>query len=268
MSGIVTGVAVGGWLATAALMLAAGRLRRRLELVAEAAHELRGAAGALAYAAAWLRREPGGVRLALRFEAELERMRAGLGDLDAARLGRRAAERPRTIELDRLVVAVAAGWRSAVAAHGRTLVVLWDAGPTRVRADRGQLAQALGNLLANAVEHGSGAIEVAAVRRGRTVRVEVRDGGRAAARSGRGAPGGARRLAARRFRLSPRDRGRGLRIAARAVHTAGGRLTLERGPRGTVAAVELPLAGAVGAAREPRGGVGPESCSDRRGCAS
>ena len=244
-----------GWLVALGLGVVVVGLRRRLELVEDAAHELRGPVTAFSYAVAWLRREPGGVRRALRFEAELERMRTGLGDLDAARAGRRSVATPRAIGLERVVAGAASGCRASVAGTGRRVHVRWAAGPVRVRADRGRLSQAFGNVLANAAEHGSGPIEVHAVRKGpRTVRVEVRDAG-PAVRPGR------RSMAAA-------GRGRGMRIAARAIREAGGTLGLESGRGGTVAAIELPVdgsatwAGAVGAApaagaprmqRAPRG---------------
>ncbi len=217
-----------GWSVAAALAVAVLRLRRRQELVASAAHELRGPVAAFSYAVAGLRREPGGVRRALRFEAELERMRAGLADLDAAREGRRAPARPRTLPLERLVNGAAAGWTAAVTGAGRGVTVRWDAGRAEVRADRGRLSQALGNVLANAVEHGSGPIEVRAVREGtRAVRVEVRDGG-FGARMGR--------------RSGAADRGRGLAVAQRAIREAGGTLRLDRGRHETVATIRLLLA--------------------------
>lgn len=217
-----------GWALAAALTLAVLRLRRRMGLVAEAAHELRGPVAAFSYAVTGLRREPGGVRRALRFEAELERMRTGLADLDAAREGRRAPARPGTVQLERLVNGAAAGWTAAVTGADRGVAVRWDAGRAQVRADRGRLSQALGNVLANAAEHGSGTIEIHAVREGaRAVRVEVRDGG-FGARVGR-RPGAA-------------DRGRGLGIAERAIREAGGTLRLDRGRRSTVATIRLPLA--------------------------
>lgn len=219
-----------GWAVAFGLLTAVARLRRRLELVAQATHELRGPAAALSFAAASLRREAGGVRRAIRFESELERLRAGLADLEAARDGRRAPAQPRTVPLEQVLRGAAAGWRPSAVGAGRGLSVRWDAGATAdVRADRGRLAQVFGNLMANAVEHGSGPIEVRAVRKGkRAVRVEVRDGG-AAVRSGR-------------RRLPVPDRGRGLGIATRAVREAGGSLRLERDRAGaTTAAVELPL---------------------------
>lgn len=214
------------WAICAALLLAVLRLRRRLELVAQAAHELRGPTAAFGFAVAALRREPHGVRRALPFESELERMRAGLADLDAARMGRRPPLRERTIPLEHALRTAAAGWRPPTGMEGREIAVRWDAGHAWVRADRGRLSQALGNVMANAVQHGSGPIEVTAVRKGpRTVRVEVRNA-----------------TDVRRARRgSGRARGRGLVIASRAVHEIGGKLTVERRDGATTAAVELPV---------------------------
>jgi signal transduction histidine kinase len=226
-------IGIAGWLLAIAAAVAVIRLRRRLELVAEAGHELRGPVAAFSYAVALLRREPGGVRRALRFEAELERMRAGLADLDATREGRRAAARPRPVVLERLVDDAAAGWRAAASGAGRGIGVRWEAGRARVEADPGRLAQAFGNLLANAVEHGSGPVEIEAVRRGsHTVRVAFRDDGPA--------------VGSGRRRAVPSGRGRGLRIAERAIREAGGSLRLDRSRIGTVAVVELPLLAAAG----------------------
>jgi signal transduction histidine kinase len=202
---------LGGWVLAAALAIACLRLRRRLELVAAAEHELRGPATAIGLAAGALRREPGGLRRALAFEAELERMRAGLDDLTAARAGRRSPSMPVALPLERVLRGATAGWRPA----GRPMRFRWDAGPAIVRADRRRLAQVFSNLLANAVEHGSGRVEVRGSRAGERVRVEISDEG---------------------------PRGRGLGIAARAVEEAGGVLEVERAADGTTVAVELPLA--------------------------
>lgn len=215
-----------GLLVAAVLAVAVWRLRRRLELVGDAAHELRGPVTALSYALAWLRREPGGAGLAARFEAELERMRAGLADLDAARAGRRAPARARSVALEPVVRSVADGWRSAVVGAEHGVAVRWEAGRAHVNVDPGRLAQALGNVLANAVEHGSGPIEIHAVCKGpRAVRVEVCDAGPAAPVSPVRTP----------------DRGRGLGIARRAVREAGGELTLDRQRSRTIATIELPV---------------------------
>ena len=200
-----------GWMLAIVLACLCARLRRRLELVAAAEHELRGPATAIGLAAAALRREPGGLRRALAFEAELERMRAGLDDLSAARAGRRSPVMPVALPLERVLRGATAGWRPA----GRPMRFHWDAGPAIVRADRRRLAQAFSNLLANAVEHGSGRVEVRGRRAGERVRVEISDEG---------------------------PRGRGLGIAARAVEEAGGVLEVECAADGTTVAVELPLA--------------------------
>jgi len=237
---------VSGWVVAGLVAVAAWRMRRRLELVARAAHELRGPATAMALAVTALRREPGGLRRALAFEGQLERMRSGLDDLEAARAGRRAKARPRALGLERLARGTAAAWRPAAHTAGRRLRFRWDGAPAVVRADPGRLSQALGNLVANAVEHGSGPVELRGRRAGGKAIVEVRDGGPAGGGDGRrGRPTGVRAglpaesRAARRDRA---DRGRGLAIAALAVEEAGGRLAIECREGETTAAVELPLA--------------------------
>ncbi|HZI92239.1 MAG TPA: HAMP domain-containing sensor histidine kinase [Thermoleophilaceae bacterium] len=223
---VTLAAALAGWAVAAVLAIAWSRSRRRLELVARAAHELRGPATVIGLGVAALRREPGGLRRALALESQLDRLAAGLSDLDAARSGRRAAARPAALPLERVLRGTAAGWVPAARSAGRRLRFRWDGAPAVVSADRGRLAQAVGNLVANAVEHGSGPVELRGRRAGQHALVEVRDAGPA------GAPAESRGS----------DRGRGLQIAAEAVEEAGGRLTLERTPDGTLAAVELPLA--------------------------
>lgn len=218
-----------GWVVALALGVTVLRLRRRFELVAEASHELRGPVTAVGFAVAALRREPGGMRPALAFEAQLTRMRAGLEDLEAARSGRRRAPRPEPVGVERLTRDAAAAWRPAAHSAGRRLRFRWEGGPVAVRADAGRLAQAFGNLLGNALEHGGGPVELSGRRDGDSVRVEVRDRG-------------GERTVSPDFPASA-NRGRGLTIAARAVTGAGGSLSVEHPPEGgTVAAIELPVA--------------------------
>jgi two-component system sensor histidine kinase MtrB len=102
----------------------------------------------------------------------------------------------------------------------------WQADGASVHGDRRRLAQAFGNLLANAVQHGGGEIVI----RGRPseggVRIEVEDAGTAAPPS--------RRRGARR--------GRGLAIAERSLEHVGARITsFDRPGGGRVAATELPV---------------------------
>ena len=171
-------------------------LRRRLELVARAEHELRGPLTALLMAAE--RGVPPG--------AELERVRLGLEDLAAARCGRRAVASRECVDLFELTRAAARG----------SAAVDWNAGRAVVRTDPRRLAQALGNLLANAAQHGRGPVVVRGSRAGAAVRIEVVDRG----------PGIVRR----------RRGGRGLTIAQAAAEDAGGRLEAHGHP-----AIEIPV---------------------------
>jgi signal transduction histidine kinase len=202
------------------LVAALGLARRiisdahRFRLIAEAEHELRAPLQAIALAA------PDACGL------ELERVRIALADIAAARSGRRAAPGDEPVRLDRLV------WRAATASDliarraGGGVHLDWSAGPVTVNANRGRLAQALGNLLSNAVEHGGGQVRVTGRRTKRGIRVEVRDSGR----------------------------GHGLAITAKAVRDSGGTLTAGRAGSGMAVAIELPI---VEGDAAPDGSDGP-----------
>ena len=219
----VLALTAAGWCLAATLGVAVVRQRRRLELVAAAEHELRGPLTALALA---LESSPALRRRELH-EAQLDRLRLGLDDLAAARDGRRARGPRSLVPLERVVWSAAAAWRPVARRSGRALAVDWRAGPVRVSADRRRLSQALGNLLANAVEHGDGRVELRGERSAGGVRVEVRDGG-----TGFGGRGKTRRAS---------GRGRGLGIAARAAEDAGGRLSVAPVEGGAAVALELPV---------------------------
>lgn len=219
---MTAGLAVSGWALAAALALV---MRARLERVARAEHELRGPATVIALACDRMRRSPATRRHAEALDAELARLRAGLADLGAARQGRPVRGEPERVELQRLADGALAGWRPALAADGREARIDWRAGRVSVVADRGRLAQALGNMLANAAEHGHGPLELRGRRLPGAVRVEVRNG----AHTGRPQP------------RRPGSRGHGLGITARAARAAGGRLELAARDGEVVAALELPL---------------------------
>jgi hypothetical protein len=91
-------------------------------------------------------------------------------------------------------------------------VVEWHGSERRVIADPGRLAQALGNLVANAAEHGHGPVHVRGTRAGRVVRVEVEN--------------------------DAAPRGRGLAVARAAARGSDGDLRVER----VRATLELPAA--------------------------
>ena len=98
--------------------------------------------------------------------------------------------------------------------------------------DRGELGRALGNLMANAAEHGSGDVRVKGRAMPDAVRIEIRNGnGRSTGRPS--APAVADPAVAV-------ERGRGLAIARRAARRLGGRLMVQVGKRETVAVLELP----------------------------
>jgi signal transduction histidine kinase len=197
----------------------------RMRLIAEAEHELRGPLQAIALAIDADARRAGARSDRRRDDAQgadrargdlqpdIERARMALADLAAARSGRRADADTEPVRLDRLV------WRTTTASDlaarrvGGGVHLDWSAGPVTIQANRGRLAQALGNLLANAVEHGGGHVRVVGRRTTRGVRVEVRDSGR----------------------------GHGLTIAAKAVRDSGGLLTAAKAGSGTAIAIDLPM---------------------------
>jgi signal transduction histidine kinase len=200
------------------------RLQRRLELVARAEHELRGPATAFLLAVERLRRDPPARRHVAALESELERLRIGLADLSAARRGRRASPRPAPLDLERLVRSAVGAWCDGAEGPDGPASVRWQA-PAGVAADPGRAAQALGNLLANAAQHGVGPTELVAKRAPAGITIEVTSGRPAGAR------GGAKRA----------ERGRGLSIAAAAARDLGGRLEVEREEDRFTARLELPL---------------------------
>jgi hypothetical protein len=211
-------------------LIALRTLRRRLELVARAEHELRGPATALELACQRMSRDPAASRHAEVLEAQLERLRAGLDDLGVARRGGRAARRASSpVGLASFVQATVAPWRTKL---GRCSIE-WQAGCTTAVTDRGRLAQALGNLVANAAEHGAGDLSLRAGRVPGAVRVELRNANRSDAGGG---PGTQRE----RLFPGPRERGRGLAIAAAAARDLGGRLLVRSEGAATVAVLELP----------------------------
>ena len=211
----------------AALVVRVLALRRRLELVARAEHEIRGPAAALLLALERMRREPAARRHARLLELELARVRAALADLAAAQQGRLAPERPERLRLDDLVGGAPRG------------------APSAVRADPGRVAQALGNLIDNAAEHGEGPVEMEARPAGRALRLVVSNGVRRSGPPSAPRPG----------------RGRGLRIGRAAAEGGGGRLEVVRKGDRVSAAIELPLAGEEPPGLRGDAGAGPPGAS-------
>jgi signal transduction histidine kinase len=236
----MTAAAVWAWaVAAAAVAMAAlawRELRRGRELVARACHELRGplAAAHLALHASVSGRgggAPPGARLAA-IEIELRRAGLALDDLAAARTGRRVADRDEVVDIDELIAYQAATWKAVAPVFGCELRVVPGAGGALVRGDRVRLAQAVGNLLANALEHGAGTVELGARAVAGRVRIEVAD-------EGAGLPAPVAQLASR-ARAGRGRRGRGLAIASDIAARHGGRIVSAPSGAGARLAIELP----------------------------
>ena len=239
-------LALAGW-ALAFAALAAGaviahELSRRMELVARACHELRGPLTSARLGLHLLTRRDEATRPRLSaIDLELRRAGLALDDLHAARLGRRARDRDEQVGVGELLSEAAAAWRPVALAAGENLRIDWRGGPAIVRGDRLRLAQACGNLLANAIEHGRGPIELRGSATGGLVRIEVID-------AGPGLPAPVAELAALP-RAGRGRRGRGLAIAAEIASRHGGRLAAAPSAQGGRVALELPVATAARAAR-------------------
>lgn len=235
-------VACTGWLLSAALALVVARARaaerRRGDRLAAVVHELRGPlhAAGLILVSARRRAGTGAAPALTALEVELGRLRLAVGDLEPGNAATPAsAPGGGGCDLTALLGELAPGWSAQAAAAGRTVQVEPEAGAPSlpVAIDRLRLAQALGNLVGNALEHGAGDVVVRAEGTGGdAVLCEVLD-------AGPGLPAAVATLIAR----APdprRSRGRGLGIAAAIARDAGGALRSAPAARGTRLVLELP----------------------------
>lgn len=218
-----------GWplIATLALALAGVAIRagRRRNAVNEALHELRRPLQAMA-----LISPNGTVQLAL----------SALARVDAALNGGHRERRLGPVPCRALVEAAIGRWRSRARLAGGGIELRWRAGVPVLRGDRAELAEALDNLLVNAIEHGGPLITVDAIARRGNLRISVADNGSASRPAWR-ADSPAEVVA----RLSGRRRhGHGLNVVRRVAASHGGRFALERSDRGSIAVLELPLGAA------------------------
>ncbi len=207
-------LAVGLWLR--------GRLRLRRRRIREAIHELRRPLQAVVLAG-----DPAGD------DPLMAQLRAAMSDLEAAIAGRAGPRRRRPVALAELLDDAATRWRRMPAA---VHVEPASAGAL-LEADRVRVGMALDNLIANGLEHGQGAVEVAASVSDQSLRLEVSSRRRRGSRPLDGS------LRAPKGVADPR-RGHGLRIARREAASELGALMPPRSrPDGSViAAVELPRA--------------------------
>lgn len=233
-------VSLGGWVTAGLVGLIVVSVYRssgdRMEAVARACHELRGPLTAarlgLSLGVRIGELSPGRLRA---IDTELGRATLALDDLADLRGGG-----PRLRELDRvdvtsLVAESVEAWQgSAAAARVRLRVTPGDAGAA-VWGDRLRLAQATGNLIANAIEHGGGVVNVHGSVRSGVVRIVVSD-------HGPGLPAPVDELC-RRTRRGRGSRGRGLAIACAVALAHGGRVACAPSQRGARLVLELPAAG-------------------------
>jgi signal transduction histidine kinase len=128
-------------------------------------------------------------------------------------------------------------WQARAKLADGSLTLRWNAGRTILSGDRCALAQALDNLIVNAIEHGGPTIVVAARRREGRLRLAVVDSGRAnRPRRRRDSP--AEVVA----RLSGHNRhGYGLEVVRRVASAHGGHFALRRAEAGSLAVLELPV---------------------------
>jgi signal transduction histidine kinase len=219
-----------------ALTLACGcELRRRREMVARACHELRGPLTAVRLSLATMERrlEAPPERLAA-LDLELRRAGLALDDFAAARSGRRITDRTEPVEVAELLEEQYESWHVVARAFDSQVRLGTLLPGAMVNADRLRLAQAVSNLVANALEHGPGRVELTARIIGcRHLRIEVID-------EGPGLPASVAELT-RRARGGRGRRGRGLAIAAEIAERHGGRLVAAPTSQGARIGLELPF---------------------------
>ena len=102
----------------------------------------------------------------------------------------------------------------------------WDAGPAMIEGDAAGLAQALDNLISNALEHGGPPVVVTGAGVAGRIRITIANGVRADREA---------------CRPDPR-RGHGTQVVSEVASAHGGRFALCETGSGCVAALELPLA--------------------------
>jgi signal transduction histidine kinase len=241
----VTGalLTIAGWL-TAALMcgfavLTKRTLAARMETVARACHELRGPITAarlgLQLCSRLAELSPARLRA---IDLELGRASLALEDLDRSRCGGPPVRAADEVDMAELLEDSVEAWRPAAEARGVPLAVRWAGSQRAARAvvvgDRLRLAQASGNVIANAIEHGGGSVEVMWRADTACVRIEVRD-------RGPGLPAPVADLARRAARTRG-SRGRGLAIASAIARDHGGRLAAAPSELGARLVLELPAA--------------------------
>jgi signal transduction histidine kinase len=209
----------------------------RDQRLARACHELRGPLTAARLGVALAARS-GGLTPEQFAAIEQELGRAGLvledlGRVDAhSRAVRSFRPEREHVDIGVVLQCSAEALRPVAAARGVSVRLRTPGGQVLVTGDRLRLAQLTGNLIANAIEHGGGAVDVNWCADTAAVRIEVSD-------DGPGLAGPIPALARRATRTDP-ARGHGLAIAAEIAAEHGGRLSAQPSERGARLVAEFP----------------------------
>ncbi|MGN6275587.1 MAG: sensor histidine kinase [Solirubrobacterales bacterium] len=172
-------------------------------------------------------------------DSSLRMATAALERLDREINGGPAEDGLEPVEMKALAEAAVRRWKSVAALRGRGLRLLWRAGDPIVAGSEIDFAQALDNLINNALEHGGGKVTIEVREAGGRLRVAVRNlNGLSLARGERRE----RRDWARRIGGRQRH-GHGLRVVARTAADHGGSFRLLQSKHSTEARLELPLRG-------------------------
>jgi signal transduction histidine kinase len=231
--------ALAGWVAAgiaATMMIAVRRmLGSRMEAVARACHELRGplTAARLGLSLGSRSGELSADRLRA-IDTELGRATLALQDLSNLGQGGQRLGALEKVDLGTLMVDCVRASSGLAVALDATMTWEWVGPPASIWGARLRLAQALGNLIANAIEHGGGQVCVRGLVAEQVARIAISDEG-----AGLAAPIAELIRAPRRGRGV---RGRGLAIASAIAHAHGGRVTAAPVQHGGRVVLELPLA--------------------------
>jgi signal transduction histidine kinase len=203
---------------------------RRRAALNQALHELRRPLQSLALAV-------GAGQATSGAESSLRLVAAALDRLDNEINGRASRRVPKPVAVRSLLESAIGRWRAGASLGGSELRLGEAAGPAVIEGDPVGLAQALDNLIVNAIEHGGSSIVVEARRYGSWLRITVADSGRGTRpESRRGPPTEVLARTGGKGR-----RGHGLAVVRRVAADHSGRFELRTAERGSVATLELPL---------------------------
>lgn len=229
-----------GWVlaigAIAAAVVARHRMASLAEAVARTCHELRGplTAAQLGLLVAFRTGQVADPRLRA---LELDLGRATLAVDDLAQVSAAGAWQlaigAEAVDVLQLLTEAVEAWQGIAGAHGAELRLAPTPGRPIVLGERLRLAQAIGNLVSNAVEHGGGIVELGWRTDTATVRIEVADGGA-------GLPAPLTELVRRRRHPAGHPRGHGLAVASTIAQAHGGRLDAAPSARGARLVLTLP----------------------------